>query len=98
MIALGSNVHIFARPHRRGELARCFETILGSPVRTVELPGIDQPMLVVSFPGGGHLSIELTGDAPDDEQPRLGAWLELRADDPAAVHRAALQAGLAEVR
>src|SRR5436305_13054886 len=52
VIALGSNVHIFARPHRRGELARCFETILGSPVRTVELPGIDQPMLIVGFPAG----------------------------------------------
>ncbi len=30
-------------------------------------------MLVVSFPGGGHLSIEFTDDAPDDDQPRLGA-------------------------
>jgi hypothetical protein len=98
MIALGSNVHIFARPHRREELARCFETVLGSPVRTVEYPGIDQPMLVVSFPGGGHLSIEFTDDAPDDKQPRLGAWLELRADDPAAVLQAALGAGLTEVK
>jgi hypothetical protein len=98
MIALGSNVHIFARPHRREELARCFETVLGSPVRTVEYPGIDQPMLVVSFAGGGHLSIEFTDDAPDDEQPRLGAWLELRADDPAAVLQAALGAGLTEVK
>jgi hypothetical protein len=98
VIALGSNVHIFARPHRRGELVRCFEAALGSPVRTVELPGIDQPMLVVSFPGGGHLSIEFTDDAPDDEQPRLGAWLELRADDPAAVLQAALEAGLTEVK
>ena len=98
VIALGSNVHIFARPHRRRDLAQCFETVLGSPVRTVELPGIDQPMLIVSFPGGGHLSIEFTDDAPDDEQPRLGAWLELRADDPAAVHQAALGAGLTEVR
>jgi hypothetical protein len=53
VIALGSNVHIFARPHRRGELARCFETLLGSPVRTVEFPGVDQPMFMVSFPGGG---------------------------------------------
>jgi len=52
MIALGSNVHIFARPHRRGELAQCFGTVLGSPVRTVEFPGIEQPMLIVSFPGG----------------------------------------------
>jgi hypothetical protein len=75
VIALGSNVHIFARPHRRAELAHCFETVLGSPVRTVEFPGIDQPMLVVSFPGGGDLSIEFTDAAPDDEQPRLGAWL-----------------------
>jgi len=98
VISLGSNVHIFARPHQRAELARCFETVLGSPIRTVELPGIDQPMLIVSFPGGGHLSIEFTDNAPDDEQPRLGAWLELRADDPAAVHQAALAAGLTEVR
>jgi hypothetical protein len=28
VIALGSNVHIFARPHRRAELAVCFETVL----------------------------------------------------------------------
>lgn len=98
VIALGSNVHIFVRPHRRGELAQCFETVLGSSVRTVEFPGIDQPMLVVSFPGGGHLSVEFTDDAPDDEQPRLGAWLELRAGDPAAVLQAALEAGLTEVK
>ena len=52
VIALGSNVHIFARPHRRRELAQCFETVLGSPVRIVEFPGIDQPMLVVSLPAG----------------------------------------------
>src|SRR5215813_2097838 len=85
MITLGNNVHIFARPHRREELAWCFETALGcGPARTVEYPGIDRPMLVVSFPGGGHLSIEFTDDAPDvapdDAHLRLGAWLELRAD------------------
>jgi hypothetical protein len=46
MIALGCNVHIFARPYRREELARCFEALAGgSPVRTVEFPGIDEPML-----------------------------------------------------
>jgi hypothetical protein len=98
VIALGNNAHIFARPHRRGALAECFKAILASPVRTLEFLGIDQPMLVVSFPGGGHLSIEFTDDAPDDEQPRLGAWLELRADDPAAVLQAALNAGLSEVK
>jgi hypothetical protein len=74
------------------------EAILGSPVRTAEFPGIDQPMLVVSFPGGGNLSIEFTDDAPGDEQLRLGAWRELRADDPAAVLQAALDAGLTEVK
>ena len=99
MIALGSNVHIFARPHRREELTLCFEAVAGgSLVRTVEFPGIDQPMLVISFPGGGHLSIEFTDDAPDDEKPRLGAWLEVRADDPPAVLQAALDAGLLQVR
>ena len=98
VVALGSNVHIFARAHRREELAQCFETLLGSPVRTVEFPGIDQPMLMVSFPGGGHLSIEFTDDAPDDEQPRLGAWLELRAGNPAALLQTALDAGLTQVR
>ena len=46
----------------------------------------------------GHLSIEFTDEAPDDEQPRLGAWLELRADDPAAVLQAALEAGLTQVK
>ena len=54
-------------------------------------------MLVVSFPGGAP-SIEFTDEAPDDEQPRLGAWLELRADDPASVLQAALGAGLTEVK
>ena len=47
-IALGSNAHVFARPHRREDLARCFETLLGGPVRTVDYPGIDQPMIIVS--------------------------------------------------
>jgi hypothetical protein len=57
-----------------------------------------ESMLVVRFPDGGSLSIEFTDQAPDDEQPRLGAWLELRAVDPAAVMRAALDAGLPEVK
>lgn len=97
MTALGDNVHIFARPHRRPELVRCFEDVLGCPVRTVDFPGMAEPMLVVRFPDGGSLSIEFVDDAPDDDEPRLGAWLELRADDPAAVMRAAMDAGLREV-
>lgn len=95
MTALGANAHIFARPHRREDLRRCFEATLGcGPVATVEHPGIAEPMLVVRFPDGGSLSIEFTDQAPDDEQPRLGAWLELRAVDPAALMRAALDVGI----
>ena len=67
------------------------------PVATVEYPGIAEPMLVVRFPDGGSLSIEFTDQAPDDDQPRLGAWLELRAKDPAVLMRAVLNAGLPEV-
>jgi hypothetical protein len=95
--ALGSNAHIFARAHRREQLRWCFETVLGCPVAEVGHPGMPEPMLVVRFPGGGHLSIEFTADAPDDDQPRLGAWLELRASDPAAVMRSVLDAGLTQV-
>jgi hypothetical protein len=99
MMALGNNAHRFARPSRRQDLVWCFETALGcGPVRTVEHPAMQESMLVVDFPGGGHLSIEFVEDAPDDDQPRLGAWLELRADDPAAVMRFALEAGLPEVK
>ena len=97
MIALGSNVHIFARPHRRQDLTWFFETVLRcGPVATIEHPGMDQPMLLVSFPGGGNLSIELVDDAPDGDHPRLGAWPELRAEDPAAIMRSVLDAGLTQ--
>jgi hypothetical protein len=52
VIALGSNVHSFARPHRRENLAWCVETVLGcGPVATVEHPAMEHPMLLVSFPG-----------------------------------------------
>lgn len=98
MIALGSNAHMFAKPSRREELRSCFETAPGVPVATVTFPGIAEPMLVIRFPAGGSLSIEFTDQAPDDEEPRLGAWLELRAHDPAAVMGAVLAAGLTEVR
>ena len=98
MTSLGSNAHIFARPHRREQLRRCFADVLGCPVAEVAHPGMTEQMLVVRFPGGGVLSIEFTPGAPDDDRPRLGAWLELRAADPAAMMRAVLDAGLPEVR
>ena len=98
MMTLGDNAHLFARPHRRQELLWCFQTVLGCPVATLERPGRTEPVLLVRFPGGGNLSIEFREDAPDDDHPRLGAWLELRADDPAAVLADALGAGLTEVK
>ena len=70
MTALGSNAHIFAQPHRRHDLRWCFQTALGcGPVATVDYPGIAEPMLVIRFPDGGSLSIELTDQAPDDDHP-----------------------------
>jgi hypothetical protein len=50
------------------------------------------------LPGGGYLSIEFINEAPDADAPRLGAWLELRAEDPEALLRAALDAGLTQVQ
>ena len=48
MIALGNNVHIFARPARREALSWLFETVLQcGPVATVEHPGMVAPMLLV---------------------------------------------------
>ena len=97
--ALVNNVHIFARPHRRQDLIWCFDTVLGcGPVDTIEHPGMPEPMLLVRFPGGGNLSIEFVDDAPDDDTPRLGAWLELRAEDPDALMQAARAAGLPQVK
>ncbi len=91
MIALGSHAHIFAQPQRREPLRWCSEAVLGCPVAEVDHPGMAEPMLVARFPGGGILSIEFIPEAPDDERPRLGAWLELRAEDPAAVMRTVLE-------
>jgi len=99
MTALGNNAHIFVKPGRRDQLKWCFETALGcGEVATVNHPGMTEPMLVVRFPDGGHLSIEFIENAPDDEEPRLGAWLELRAQDPASLFQSAVDAGLTPVR
>lgn len=56
-----------------------------------------EPMLLVHFPGGGYLSIEFIEEAPDEDTPRLGAWLELRAENPEALMQTALDAGLTQV-
>ena len=76
----------------------CFETVVGCPLAEVDHPGMAEPTLVARFPGGRNLSIEFIPGAPDDERPRLGAWLELRTEDPAAAMPAMLDQGLPEVK
>ena len=71
MIALGNNVHIFARPMRRDALKWLFETVLQcGPVVTVDHPGMAAPILVVRLPDGGSVSMEFIEDAADADQPR----------------------------
>ena len=99
MTSLGNNAHLFAKPGRRDQLRWLFESVLEcGPVATVDHPGMEAPMLVVRFPGGGALSIELTEQADDSEEPRLAAWLELRADDPSGLMRRVVDAGVREVK
>jgi hypothetical protein len=78
-----------------GALTPCWA---GGPVASIDHPGMPEPMLLVRFPDGGNLSIEFVEEAPDDDTPRLGAWLELRTEDPEALLQAALDAGLPRVR
>ncbi len=76
-----------------------FETVLDcGPVTDVAHPGMPDPMLVVRFPGGGSLSIEFIDSAQDSDQPRMGTWLELRANDPEVVMRAIRDAGVPEIK
>jgi hypothetical protein len=96
MIALGNRTHILARPSAKEQLK--FTTVLGcgAPVQ-LEVPGIAEPILAFRFPNGGSLSVEFTQDALDEQQARRGAWLELRTDDPAALTKKVLEAGLPQV-
>jgi hypothetical protein len=72
--------------------------VLGCPVAEVEDPGMAEPMLVARFPGSGNFEHRVHSRDPDDERPQLGAWLELRAEDPAGVMRTVLDQGLPEVK
>ena len=98
MITLGNNAHLFAQPHRESELLSCFELVAGpGAAASVAHPAFPRPLLIIRFPGGGSLSVEFVDEAPDADEPRLGTWLELRADDPEAVMRRLLEAGHREV-
>lgn len=98
MVALSNRVHIIARPGTKDELVRCFSTVLGcgAPAR-LPVPGLPEPILAFRFPDGGSLSVEFTEDALDALRAGRGAWLEVQTDEPAALKRKILEAGLAQV-
>jgi len=99
MIAVSNRAHIYARPGFKERLKWCFITVLGcsAPVN-LDNPGQDDPILAFRFPNGGSLSVEFTEDAPDEQQMRWGAWLEMKADDPSALKERILDAGLLQLK
>lgn len=62
-----------------------------------EFDRLPEPVLAFRPGNGSALSVEFAEDAPDESQARAGAWLELETDDPAALKRRILEAGVPEV-
>ncbi len=93
MIALNNRVHLFARPDVKDELTAFFTAIL--ECEAAEIPGT--PIMVFQFPTTASLTVDFTADALDVEQASRGAWLEVRTDDPEALQRKVLAAGLSRV-
>ena len=98
MVSLGSRVHIFARPRVKHALVECFSRVLGcGDPGALDVPGLEQPILAWNFPGGGSLSVEFSDNAPEERDPRRGAWIELRAEDPIGLSSRLGSAGLAQI-
>jgi hypothetical protein len=98
MLAVGNRTHIFVHPSAKEKLIWCFGTVLGcgSPV-ILNAPGRSEPMLAFKFPSGGSLSVEFTEAALEEPAVRRGAWLEIWSNDPAALGKKVLDAGLPQV-
>jgi hypothetical protein len=96
-LAFSNRAHIFASPKVKEKLIWCFSDVLGCglPV-SLKPPGLE-PILAFRFPGGGSLSVEFTEDALDEQRVRRGAWLEIWSNDPSALQRKILDAGLPQV-
>ncbi len=92
MIALSNRVHFFARPEARDGLIQFFTDVLGCEATMWRGTSI----LLVRFPNT-NLTVDFTDDAPDEQQARHGAWLELKPDDPAALKQKVMAAGLPQV-
>jgi hypothetical protein len=97
-LAFGNRAHIFVSPQVKEKLIWCFSDILGcgQPI-SLNAPGLAQPILAFRFPGGGSFSVEFAEDALDEQRARRGAWLEIWSNDPAALKRKILDAGLQQV-
>ncbi len=61
-------------------------------------PGKGEPILAFRFPNGGSVSVEFTEEALDEQVVRRGAWLEIKADNPADLKRRILAADLPQVQ
>ncbi len=93
MIALNNRVHLFARPDVKDALTAFFTDIL--ECEAAAIPGT--PIVAFRFANDTSVSVDFTPDALDAEQAGRGAWLEVSTDDPAALQRKVLAAGLARV-
>ena len=93
MIVLSNRVHTYARPAVKDALIEFFTHILDA--ETVPVPGTS--MLAFRFPDNSSYSVELTEDALDEQQARRGAWLEVQTDDPDALKKKVIEAGLLQV-
>lgn len=99
ILAFSDRAHIFARPNVKEKLMWCFSVVLGCGAPTsLNAPGLPEPILAFRFPSGGSLSVEFTEDALDEKNAHRGAWLEVRSNDPAALKKKVLDAGLSQVQ
>lgn len=97
-LAFSNRAHIFASPRVKEKLIWCFHELVGcgDPV-SLKAPGLVEPILAFRFPAGGSISVEFTEDALDEQRARRSAWLEIWSDDPVALKRRILDAGLPQV-
>ncbi len=93
MIGLSNRVHTYARPAVKDALTAFFTQLLGAEM--ILVPGTS--MLAFRFPDNSSYSVEFTEDALDERQARLGAWLEVKTDDPDTLQQKVLAAGLTRV-
>lgn len=93
MIGLNNRVHTYARPAVKEALTEFFIHMLEAEV--MPIPGTS--ILIFRFPDNSSYSIEFTEDALDEQGARRGVWLEVKTDDPEALKKKVLEAGLSRV-